>query len=49
MTNTIPVARGSGAAYRSEFAAACDHCRSPRPVAWGSWVLTQIMLVEVRA
>jgi hypothetical protein len=35
-----------GAAYRSEFATACDHCRSPRPVAWGNWMLTKIMLVE---
>jgi hypothetical protein len=35
-----------GAAYRSEFAVACAHCRAERPVPWGQWRLSQITAVE---
>jgi hypothetical protein len=35
-----------GAAYRSEFAVECAHCRAERPVPWGQWRLSQITAVE---
>ncbi len=35
-----------GAAYRSDLAAHCAHCRAERPLAWGEWRLTDITAVE---
>lgn len=35
-----------GAAYRSELATACAHCRTERPVPWGQWRLVRITAVE---
>ena len=35
-----------GAAYRSDLAAQCAHCRAERPLAWGEWRLAGITMVE---
>jgi hypothetical protein len=35
-----------GAAYRSDLATQCAHCRAERPLAWGEWRLTSITAVE---
>jgi hypothetical protein len=35
-----------GAAYRSDLATACAHCRAERPLAWGEWRLVNITAVE---
>jgi hypothetical protein len=35
-----------GAAYRSDLAAHCAHCRAERPLAWGEWRLVSITAVE---
>jgi hypothetical protein len=35
-----------GATYRSELATACAHCHTERPVAWDTWRLADIALVE---
>jgi hypothetical protein len=34
-----------GAAYRSDLAAQCAHCRAERPLAWGEWRLAAITAV----
>jgi hypothetical protein len=35
-----------GATYRSELATTCAHCHAGRPVAWGTWRLADITVVE---
>jgi hypothetical protein len=35
-----------GATYRSELATACAHCKADRPVAWDTWRLADIAVVE---
>jgi hypothetical protein len=35
-----------GATYRSELAASCAHCHAERPVAWDTWRLADITLVD---
>ena len=35
-----------GATYRSELATVCVHCHTDRPVAWDTWRLADIALVE---
>ena len=35
-----------GAAYRSDLATHCAHCRAERPLAWGEWRLAGITMVE---
>lgn len=35
-----------GAAYRSDLATRCAHCRTERPLAWGEWRLAGITMVE---
>ena len=35
-----------GATYRSELATTCAHCHADRPVAWGTWRLADIAVVE---
>lgn len=35
-----------GAAYRSDLATHCAHCRAERPLAWGEWRLAGITAVE---
>jgi len=35
-----------GATYRSELATACEHCHAERPVAWDTWRLADIILVD---
>ena len=34
-----------GAAYPSEIATACGHCRTPRPLAWAQWRLARAVPV----
>jgi hypothetical protein len=35
-----------GATYRSELATTCAHCKADRPVAWDTWRLADIAVVE---
>jgi hypothetical protein len=35
-----------GATYRSELAVACAHCHAERPVAWDTWRLAEVTIVE---
>jgi len=35
-----------GAAYPSEIATACGHCRTPRPLAWAQWRLARAVPVQ---
>ena len=37
---------GCGATYRSELATACAHCGTERPVAWGTWRLADVAVVD---
>jgi hypothetical protein len=37
---------GCGATYRSELATACAHCQTERPVAWGTWRLADVTVVD---
>lgn len=38
--------RACGAAYRSDLATQCAHCRAERPLAWGEWRLASITAAE---
>jgi hypothetical protein len=40
------ICSGCGATYRSELATSCAHCHTERPVAWDSWRLADVTIVE---